>query len=262
MTESTQLPEVALTEEEIESVYRGCGGRALLVGGQALAFWAQYYRIAPVGVLSPSITRDVDFVGTAQDASRVAESMKSLGWKLWRPSMDDATPQTAKLSKTVLGHGIKQVDFLSGIVGLKTESIRKRAVRFVRQSGAQLWVLHPLDVLASRLKNLAHLPSKRNAQGIAQASLGVDVASAFLLQQGREATQRELLDAIERVVSIAQDKELDAVFHDYGFNLLASIPVDQVAAEEFRDKRWPQVVHALGEQRANYAKRKRRRAPP
>lgn len=262
MTEPAQLPEVALTEEEIESVYRGCDGRALLVGGQALAFWAQYYRIAPVGVLSPSITRDADFIGTAQDASRVAESMKPFGWKLWTPSMDDATAQTAKLSKTVPGHGIKQVDFLSGIVGLKTENIRKRAVRFVRRNGAQLWVLHPLDMLESRLKNLAHLPSKRNPQGIAQASLGIDVASAFLLQQAQDATQRELLDAIERVVSIAQDKGLDAVFHDYGFNLLAIIPVDQVTAKEFRDKRWPRVVHALGEQRANYAKRRKRRVRP
>jgi hypothetical protein len=227
-----------------------------LVGGQALAFWAQYYQITPVGVLSQNITRDVDFVGTAQDASRVAESMKPFGWTLWKPTMDDATPQSAKLSKTVPGQGIKQVDFLSGIVGLETEKIRKRSVRFIRQSGAHLWVLHPLDVLASRLKNLAHLPSKRNPQGIAQTALGIDVARAFLQQQAREASQRELLDAIERISKIAQDKDLSAVFYDHCFDLLAIVAVDKVAAEEFRKKRWPQVVAAVAKQRATYAKRR------
>ncbi len=259
MIESTQLPEIALTEEEIESVYRGCNGRALLVGGQALAFWAQYYQITPLGVLSPNITRDADFVGTAQDASQVAEAMKPLGWTLWKPTMDDATPQAAKLSKTIAGQGIKQVDFLSGIVGLNTESIRKRAVRFIRADGAHLWVLHPLDVLASRLKNLAHLPSKRDPQGIAQAALGIDVARAFLEQQTREASPRKLLDAIERIAKIAQDKDLDAVFYEYGFDLLAVVPVDRVTSEEFRTKRWPQVVAAAADQRTKYMKRRKPR---
>jgi hypothetical protein len=211
-------------------------------------------------VLSPNVTRDADFIGTAQDATQVAESMRPFGWTLWKPSMDDATPQIAKLSKTIPGHGIKQVDFLSGIIGLKTENIRKRAVRFVRQSGAHLLILHPLDVLASRLKNLAHLPSKRDAQGIAQASLGVEVARAFLKQQTREASQRELLDAIERLISIAQDKDLDAVFYENGFDLLVVVPVGQVTVGQFREKRWPQVVAAVAEQRAKYARRRKQRA--
>lgn len=259
-TEPLQLPELALTEEEIERVYRGCDGRTLLVGGQSLAFWAQYYRITPVGVLSAHITRDADFIGTAQDASRVAEAMKEFGWTLWKPTMDDATPQTAKLSKTVAGHGIKQVDFLSSIVGLDTESIRKRAVRFVRASGAHLNVLHPLDVLASRLKNLAHLPSKRHPQGIAQAALGIEVVRAFIQQQAGEASQRELLGAIERVIRIAQDKDLDGVFYEHAFDLLAVVPVKHVTAEEFRAKRWPQVMAAVAEQRARYAKRRKSRS--
>lgn len=38
------LPEIALTEEEIDQILHSCNGRALLVGGQALAFWAQHYQ--------------------------------------------------------------------------------------------------------------------------------------------------------------------------------------------------------------------------
>jgi hypothetical protein len=49
------------------------------------------------------------------------EKLRALGWKYWQPSPDDATSQTAKLSKTVEGQGIKQVDFLDVIIGLKTD---------------------------------------------------------------------------------------------------------------------------------------------
>lgn len=35
------LPELALTEKEVDEILRSCDGRALLVGGQALAFEAE-----------------------------------------------------------------------------------------------------------------------------------------------------------------------------------------------------------------------------
>ena len=122
------LPAIALTEEEIDQILRSCAGRALLVGGQALAFWAQYYHVKPLGVLSVNVTSDADFVGTAQVARDLSQSLKPLGWRYWQPSVDDATTQTAKLSKRIEGQGIKQVDFLGSIVGLKTEGIQRRAV--------------------------------------------------------------------------------------------------------------------------------------
>ncbi|HEX2494870.1 MAG TPA: hypothetical protein VHK24_13950, partial [Steroidobacter sp.] len=49
---------------------------------------------------------------------------------------------------------IKQVDFLSGIVGLDTEAIRNRASQLTLADGTTVQLLHPLDVLESRLRNL------------------------------------------------------------------------------------------------------------
>lgn len=71
MTE--RLPEIALTAQEIDHILRSCDGRALLVGGQALAFWAQHYQVTPLGVLSTNVTSDVDFVGTTQVSRRLAQ---------------------------------------------------------------------------------------------------------------------------------------------------------------------------------------------
>jgi hypothetical protein len=251
------LPEIALTEEEIDHILRSCDGRALLVGGQALAFWAQHYQVKPLGVLAVNVTSDADFVGTAQVARDLSQALKSEGWRYWQPSVEDATAQTAKLSKRVEGYGIKQIDFLGSIVGLKTEGIRQRGVVLNLSDGTRVRVLHPLDVLESRLKNLAQLPSKRNSQGIAQAHLAVDIVKCFLEQLLREEPLRRLLDAIERLARITQDKGLERVFHDYGLDPLSAVPADRVASEEFRTRRWPQLLTLIAEQRGTYARRRR-----
>ena len=60
--------------------------------------------------------------------------------------------------------------FLDGIAGLDTRAIQRRAATITLASGADLRVLHPLDVLQSRLQNLRLIAGKRNAGGIAQAT--------------------------------------------------------------------------------------------
>lgn len=260
---TTPLPEIALTEEEIDEILRSCNGRALLVGGQALAFWAQHYQVKPLGVLASSVTSDVDFVGTAQIARDLWQSLRALGWKYWQPTPDDATSQIAKLSKTVEGHGIKQVDFLDSIIGLKTDGIRRRAVVLNLTDGTQLWVLHPLDVLESRLQNLARLPVKRTSQGSAQAHLALEVVRRYLEEAVDETSPRRLFDAIERVAHMAQQATLTDILQDYKLDLLSVVPVDRVSSEEFRSRRWPQLRAAVDERRRIHAQtRERRSASP
>lgn len=254
MTE--ELPEIALTEQEIDQILRGCAGRALLVGDQALAFWAQYYQVKPLGVLAVNVTSDADFIGPAQIARDLSRSLKPMGWRYWQPSPEDATPQTAKLSKRLEGQGIKQIDFLANIVGLRTDSIQRRAVLLNLADGTRLRVLHPLDVLESRLRNLAELASKRSPQGIAQARLAIEIVRSFLEQMLPEEPPRRLLDAIERVIRMARDESLETVFHDYTFDLLAAVPSDRVSSEDFRTRRWPQVLALMGEQRQAHARRR------
>lgn len=256
---SEPLPEIALTEDEIDQILRGCQGRAVLVGGQALAFWAQHYAVTPLGVLSSNVTSDVDFLGSAQAARQVAETLKPLGWRFWRPAMDDATPQTAKLSKRIEGKGIKQIDFLGSIIGLETKRIKQRAVGLHLADGTELRVLHPLDVLESRLKNMVALPSKRDSQGIAQAHLAIDIARAYLEQLGRERRTRALLNAIERVGHIALDKSLAPILHEFNLDPLAAVPVDRVQSAEFHKRRWPQLLALVAEQRKDHPRRKRQR---
>jgi hypothetical protein len=257
---SERQHEVALTPEEVDRILSVCGSQTLLVGGQALAFWAVRYGIEPVGVLSTSVTSDVDFIGT----SRVAEKLrKSLNWNIWLPTMDDATEQTAKVTTPIPGGGVKQVDFLRAIVGLDTDWIQARAVEATLPSGHVVRILHPLDVLESRLRNLQSLPSKRDAVGIAQAALAIAVVGKFLeslIESGEET--RKTLDAVERVLQIALDKNLVRVAIDYDLDPLIAVPWSKIDVPDFQAKRRPQVLAAAAEFRRKYAERKARRAAP
>lgn len=249
---SDRLPEIALTDDEIDQVLRGCQDRAVLVGGQALAFWAQHYAVTPVGVLAANVTSDVDFLGSSQVARGLARALKPQGWRFWRPTMDDATSQTAKLSKRVEGQGIKQVDFLGSVLGLETEHVKRNAVSVRLADGTHLRVLHPLDVLESRLKNIAVLPSKRDNEGIAQARLAIDITRVYLEHLARDGNTRALLNAIERIGEIALDSSLMSVFHTYNLDPLAAVPVDRVPSKKFRERRWPQLLTLVTEKRQAY----------
>jgi hypothetical protein len=254
------LHEVALTPDEVREILAQCGAHALLVGGQALALWASVYEVTPPKVLAASISSDAHFIGDALLARRLGDALK--GWDFWQPTLDDATPQTAKLSRTVEG-GVKQIDFLGTIAGLETSAVQRRAVTITLASRVELRVLHPLDVLESRLQNLLLIPEKRNAAGIAQAQLAVRVANAFLARRIEEdASFREVLDAIERVGQIATNKRLISVTLDYEIDILSAVPIEKVDHADFRKKRWPQITQLVKERQREYQQQRARRAKP
>jgi hypothetical protein len=93
---SEQLQEVALTEEEKDTILSYCGPEPLLVGGQALAFWAVWFKIESPAELGDKVTTDADFIGSSKNARALN---KQLHWTMWTPSLDDSTPQTAKLTR-------------------------------------------------------------------------------------------------------------------------------------------------------------------
>jgi hypothetical protein len=150
------LVEVALTQADTEEILSFCDSDALLVGGQSLAFWAFYYRLQPTGVLGEYITTDADFIGNQAVAKRLN---RRLNWTLWLPRPGDATPQSAKLTQRVGPDGVKQIGFLYAIHGLDTAAVQKRGVAVHLKVGSTIRILHPLDVLESRLRNLQTLPS-------------------------------------------------------------------------------------------------------
>jgi len=252
----SELHEIAFTRDEVAEILRLCDGKALLVGGQALAFWAQRYEVEPPDVLITHITRDADFLGGRDVARSMVRQLD--GWDIYEPGFDDVTSQTAKLAKTV-GLGVKQIDFMANIVGLDNSKISKRAPVIELEDGTSLSILHPIDVLASRFHNLASLPSKRTPEGIAQAQLAISVAREFLQDSRSVGTQKDMLGWVEDVIELAQNKRLEMVASKYNISLLAAIPLQAIESPEFHSRRWPQVLK-YAEERARLMEKRKARA--
>jgi hypothetical protein len=176
-------------------------------------------------------------------------------WKLHEVDPGDATPQTAKLSLTVKDKGHKEIDFLCAIVGVDTDQLKTRAVE-MRLPGLTrgLKIIHPLDLPASRLHNLADIPAKRNAQGVAQTALAITVVRAFISQAHKNLPENDVFPFVEEVRRFALKKKLRRVFHEYGFDVLSAVPVERFKSEAFLAKRWPQIQALVAEQRESQAK--------
>ncbi len=217
------------------------------MGGQALAFWADHYQVRRPADLESGVTADADFIGDSALARRLG---KELGWTTWIPTLDDATPQTGKVTRRLKNGTVKQVDFLSGVVGLTTKDLARRAVEVEIPGAGVLRVIHPIDVLDSRIQNLHALPEKRTRAGIAQARLAVDVARACIRQEIAEAGERAGLKLLERVADIATDIAAVRVFLLYGVDPLAGVPLEDFRTTSALHKaRWPQIIAGVNAKR-------------
>ena len=244
--------EEALSPAEVKEILAICSPRGLLVGGQALAFWADHLQVPLPPDLVSGITADADFVGDSKLAKDLA---KRLGWKAWIPALEEATPQTGKVTHRIAGGGVKQVDFLSGVIGLATMDIVRRAVEMDVPQIGHLRVMHPIDILDSRIQNLHLLAEKRTPAGFAQATLSIAVARAYIRQEIAARGERAGLKLLERVADIARETAAVRV------NLLYEIePLDAIPLEDFRTTtalhkvRWPHIVAEVKEKRATLRK--------
>jgi hypothetical protein len=239
--------EAPLTPEDVQKILSICSPRGLLVGGQALAFWADHLRVERPANLVSGVTADADFIG---DSALAKDLARHLGWQVWIPALDDSTPHTGKVTRRTKSGEVKQVDFLSGVVGLTTKDLARRAVEMEVPNIGHLRVIHPIDVLDSRIQNLHLLAEKRTDAGIAQARLAVDVVRAFIRQEVATKDERSGLKLLERVADIAGDMAAVRVFLLYGVDPLNCVPLDDFRTTSALHRvRWPQIVAEVGEKR-------------
>lgn len=131
--------------------------------------------------------------------------------------------------------------------------IQSTRFQSARGCGATVQLLHPLNVLESRLRNLDALPSKRNAVGVTQARLAVNVLRAFIenhMDTGGDP--RTVRQAVKRVEKLALDTRLAQVAFTYEIDVLAAIPVKRIAYPRFHEQQWPRVLTRLERKREKF----------
>src|SRR5207302_11429675 len=80
------------------------------------------------------------------------------------------------------------IDYLSGVIGVDSGEIARSAVT-IDIDGQALKIIHPIQLMKSKLWNLYRFGSKRNAELIEQARLSIMIVAAFL--QKEKLNQRQ-----------------------------------------------------------------------
>jgi hypothetical protein len=258
----------------IQRVLECAGPDLVLVGGQALAFWASYFDVPQPAGLAPAISRDVDFfTADAANSAALAGFARAIGGRIRLQEMETVTALIGQAMATAPGEKIYNVDLLHQVIGLDRGEILKHAVDVsVPGSQATLRVLHPVHVLQSRNANLHVLEVKQDAIGQKQFALAIAVTRAYLEDRidaigklhglGERQRQRGALAAIRRVLEYAGEDAARKNAQRYGLHLADAIPAWCIASPEFWEKQWPHLRERMSPGYAAECERRRPPAPP
>lgn len=233
----------------------------MLVAGQALATWADFYGVLPEGALEAGVTRDFDFLGDKSQAGSHAEGLKVLFQErveFYVPSPGDQTPNSAIIIINDLNGRSEPIviDYLRALQGYTArDEDRLRSIAVKAQiHGRDLLVMHPFDCLKSRIHNIATLPSKRNEMGFAQARLAIKVLNRHLADVCDNGDERRVgLPLAERVLELAHSADGKWVWATQGIDLLDAVPSASFC-QPFQELRWPQALAYVTRRREAYAK--------
>jgi hypothetical protein len=233
--------------QTIERLLGAAGEDLVLVGGQALAFWARWYRVANPDPALPAITNDVDFLTlSAADKDSVRRFADVIKGQVLFPRQRALTALVGQAYREISEQEYLNVDVIFKVIGLKAADVRKRAKKIAPQDGAAFLVMHPLDVLYSRAINLYELADKQNDKGRMQLALGIAVARAFLQDAAKQATPAETaagrspiqsyVSAIERMAIQDAGRK---VAKRYDLHVADAVDPHLIPAGPFWTKRWP-----------------------
>ncbi len=239
--------EAYTTPELLERILELAGMDMVLVGGQALAFWAAYYRIPASPI---AVTKDVDFLGTRADVERLAHG---LGAKATFRRQRDLTLLAGQIEKELSTGDYINIDVLSGVYGdLSTADIAKRAVVSESPVG-KFRVMHPLDVLQGRLENVYGIPEKQDEHGIAQLQLAIAMVREFLRDIGSQETKRAgkpdrpvTLRHVRRIESLALSDAGRKVAKRYDIHIADAIdPTSLLHLKALVTRKLPQLLKLM-----------------
>ena len=247
----TQPTEVSVPTQLLERILELAQGEMILIGGQALAFWASYYD-TPAPLIA--ITKDVDFLGTRADVERLARGLTA---RTVFPPKAATTLLVGQVIKDLPNGTCINIDVMFRVHGdITTKAIASRAVLTEIPSGAFL-VMHPLDVLQGRLENVYGLTSKQDEHGLAQLRVSIDVARKFVADiasqenvGAADSPRPVALRHLARIERLALSDAGRKVAKQYGIYVADAIDPESVKhVIQFMSKKLPQILRLMSAQR-------------
>ena len=237
---------------------------AVLVGGQALNIWAEYYALEDpdIKALEPFFSADIDFIGTREDAEHVN---RSLGGTVVIPDMDTHTTMTAKINKKTKDGEDLQIDFLQFILGVESHDLKRDAVSVREPNGNRnIKLLHPGHCLSSRVHNTYGLLERRSRKDgphhVERTRLALKIMKRYLQDQFKTTVKEKHrlgYKWIEHVTDLATSTAGVKAWQLDNIDLVECIPIaaDLTLSEQYRTHRYPRLRDHINQKRRAFLKR-------
>jgi hypothetical protein len=229
----------------------------VLVGGQAVNFWASFYqgRVPALAREAPFTSKDIDFCG---DERAVRVCAERLGGTPRIATFDDATPNSGTVVFVDAAGVTRTLDIVSAPFGLDSAEVHDTAVHvdLPNEVGAstsvRFYVMHPVLCMESRVHNVLGLPGSYDTeQGRKQLRLSILFAREFLFDvlDGRidaEDPERTVLKLNERIFRFClRDHHAKELYRTKSVDPADAMIDDARLPASFREKRLPQIREQL-----------------
>lgn len=213
----------------------------VLVGGQAINFWATlYYNSEPkLEQYLPFSSEDIDFFGGRLEAIICHQI---LGGELNLNRDFNPSPNSGVIVTNFQNNKLR-IDFLSSVFGLNDTEISESAIVFVGKeelAGIELKVLNPILCLEGKLKSVMGLP-QQGRQDLKHLQISLLCAREFTKNICINKSSRTGLKLVERIAKNAITEAGLQVWHQHQILIESAIPLDVIAT--LKDEKWANFNH-------------------
>lgn len=205
----------------------------LLIGGQAVYFWAYRYaeQERSIEQWRPFTSKDLDFQGGRDDVLRLA---KELGLRAQLPHPREMTA-LAGIVPLQIGGSPTTVEVVRIIAGVRPGVVEKSAAEY-EFAGYRLRVADPISLLCCKLY-LALKVDQMGRRDVEHLRIMLFCVRAFLREtlRGVESgtlPERGWLGAVERVLKLAESSRGKKVVRKLGVDWSQALPLTEIAASD------------------------------
>ncbi len=258
------MEEQLLKPEEVREILLKLQEGALdivLVGGQAVNFWAVRY--ATDDELwtrhRPFTSTDIDFLGSRRDVKVMASL---LGGRAIVNEDMDGSPNAGIVLVPHRGGNLR-IDVLGSVFGLDSAEVARDALEFVGTqdlAGVRLQVMDPFMALEGKLASLQGL-DQSGRQDCKHVKLCLLIIGEFLKESWNVFDDRRLLGITKYIFRLARSSQSLCAWHQYGIKIESCLPWTLIDAhrsekfDKFRQLNQEQLLEMLTRERDSYSRK-------
>lgn len=244
MTTPKKMREAPFPKELVKVILENAGDKIILVGGQALSFWIDYFELNWSSGF-PFVSRDIDFLTQSSVDSYVVNKFSNvIHGSSYFPSIHALTALVGQSVKEISDDEYLNIDILHKVLS-GTEGVRLRAVSLLF-NGKPLRVMHPFDVLASRLINIYKLKDKQTTLGAEQLKSAIEVSRCELHRVFDSG--ENIRPAFQFLVALAKSDAGKKISKRWGIHVADAIdPMIRASEPDFLSIELPNILSLMSD---------------